>query len=184
VRILALDLSKTATGFACWGPEDSCVASGHWVLGSEWTDDGTVFAKLHERMTDLHTVGRIDAVFIEDAIDARALHGHTNIDTLKLLSGLAAHAKSWSAAMGCRMLREVNMSTWRRHFIGKMKRGTRTVDLKEFAMRRCRELGFNPKRHDEAEALGLLDYACSDLGVTPFWRVEAPLVQQFAGRAR
>jgi hypothetical protein len=51
-----------------------------------------------------------------------------------------------------------------------MKRGTKTPDLKAMAMSRCRELGFEPNGHDEAEALGILDYQLSVQGVIPPWR--------------
>jgi hypothetical protein len=37
-------------------------------------------------------------------------------------------------------------------------------------MTRCRDLGFSPLKHDEAEALGLLDYALSVEGVIAPWR--------------
>ena len=183
MRILALDLSKSSTGWAVWGKDDARLSSGTWQLGSEYTSNGLVFAKLHQRMSDINLLGAIDAVFVEDALDARALSGNTNIQTLKLASGLGSHAESWAEAMGCRIFRAVNQTTWRRHFIGSMRRGTKSVDLKEYAMQRCRDLGFKPQKHDEAEAIGLLDYACDDLGFLPPWRANIPLVQQF-GKAR
>lgn len=179
MRVIGLDLSKSSTGWAVWGIGDARAASGHWQLGSELTSNGMVFARLHERLTDLNRLGAIDAVFYEDAIDARALSGHTNIQTLKLASGLGAHAESWGEAMGCRVIRGVNQVTWRKHFIGSMRRGTKSVDLKEFAMRRAREYGFKPQKHDEAEAIGILSYACDALGLTPPWRLQTPIVQQF-----
>jgi len=188
MRILALDLSKRSTGFAIWGRADARALIGHWVLGSEITDDGTACGRLHEQMSDLcSVVGSIDAVFMEETIDARALSGHTNIETLKILSYLAGHAKSWAACYPAdrpRIIREVNMTRWRRHFLGSMKRGTKSTDLKEYAMLRAREYGFNPRRHDEAEALGILDYACDDIGVVPPWRESRPLVQQFGRSPR
>lgn len=181
MRILALDLSKSSTGWAVWGPDDARAASGHWQLGSEFTCRGRVYANLHARMTDLHRVGVIDAVFLEEAVHPAKLQGHTNIESIKLAAGLGSHAESWAEAMGCRIVREVNQVTWRRRFIGSMRRGTKTPDLKEYAMQRARELGFAPRKHDEAEAIGILDYACDALGILPYWRAHNPLVQQFAG---
>lgn len=170
MRILALDLSKRSTGFACWGPADSVAASGFWELGSEFTSNGRVFAKLHQHMTELHRLGAIDAVFYEEPLDPRVLSGHTNIDTLRVLSGLASHAQSWGEAMGCRIIRSVNMASWRRHFLGKMPRATKTAQLKDLAIERCQQLGFRPAKHDQAEAIGILDYACEELQVMPYWR--------------
>lgn len=187
MRICALDLSKSSTGFACWAPGDAVVASGVWQLGSEWTSRGRVYAKLHEHLTDLNRLGRIEALFFEEAIHPAQLQGHTNADTVKLAAGLGAHAESWGEAMGCRIIREVNMSTWRRHFLGKMPRATRTAELKDMAMRRCRQLGFRPEKHDEAEAIGILDYACASLaeqiGATPFWIAQEVLRPALGVRA-
>jgi len=184
VRICSLDLSKSSTGWACWGEGDAHVASGYWQLGSEYSSRGRVYAKLHENLTDLHRLGAIDALFFEEAIHPAKLQGHTNIESIKLACGLGAHAESWGEAMGCRIVREVNQFTCCRHFIGSMRRGTKTPDLKEYAVQRCRELGFAPRKHDEAEAIGILDFACDALGILPYWRAENPLVQQFTGRAR
>ena len=183
MRILALDQSESATGYAVWGEDDARAVTGWKVLGSEYTSPGRVFANIHELMTDLNQLGRIDAVFYETPRHLSGWNEHSNANSHLLLVGLAAHIESWTAAMSCRC-RSVNMATWRRHFIGAMKRGTKKADLKAFAMQRARELGFKPARHDEAEAIGILDFACDALGILPYWRAANPLVQQFAGAAR
>jgi hypothetical protein len=170
MRVLALDLSKTSTGWATCAPGDRIPASGYAVLGSEWSSRGRVFAKLHMVLTELRQVhGHFDAIFYEEPLPAAALQGFTNIETLRLAAGLAAHTESWAEAMGVRVVREANMASWRRHFIGKMPRATKTAQLKDKAMERCRELGFRPRRHDEAEAIGILSYACDALDLSPEW---------------
>lgn len=170
MRVIFLDLSKRSAGYACWGPGDSRPVSGAWVLGSEFTSDGLVYCKLHENLTGLHQLGGIEAIFWEEPLDARLLSGHTNIDSVRVLGGLAAHAASWGEAMGCRIIRAVNMAAWRRHFIGSMPRASKTADLKRMAMEKCRALGFKPQTHDEAEAIGGLSYACDQLDLIPPWR--------------
>ena len=181
MRICALDLSKRSAGWAVWGPSDSKLASGAFVLGSEFTSKGSTYCKLHAELTGLNQVGRIDAIYWEDTIDARSLSGHTNIETLKVLGGLVAHAESWGEVMGCRVLRSVNQLTWRREFLGSIPRpklkdkfgnrtGERPIDWKALAMERCQQLGFKTKTHDEAEAIGILDFACADQGIIPPWR--------------
>jgi hypothetical protein len=97
------------------------------------------------------------------------LHGQTNAQTVAAAAGLAAHAMSFGEAIGCRY-RAVSIVAWRKHFLGSMPRGTKTPDLKHMAMVRCRELGFEPAKHDEAEALGLLDHQLSLAGIVPPWR--------------
>ena len=179
MRILAMDLSKRSAGWACFAPDER-VVSGWWELGSEYTSKGRTFGRLHEEMSAVQDVcGDIDAVFYEAPLNLGPAAGHTNIDTINVLIGLAMHAESWSEAMGCKIIRDVNQVTWRRHFIGSMRRGTKSTDLKEYAMLRCREYGFTPRRHDEAEAIGILTYACDALGIAAPWVDANPLVQQF-----
>ena len=169
MRILALDQSETSTGYAVWGPEDAKVHSGFKQLGSEYTSPGLVFAKLHELMSDLHAVGSIDAVFYETPRHLSGWNQQSNANAHLLLVGLAAHIESWCAAMAIRPPRSVNMATWRRHFLGPMGRNKKSPDLKDMAMQRARQLGFKPLRHDEAEAIGILDFACDALKLRPYW---------------
>jgi hypothetical protein len=44
-------------------------------------------------------------------------------------------------------------------------------------VKRCRELGFKPLTNDEADAIGLLDFALSQDGIIPPWRAEHLLVR-------
>lgn len=167
---LALDLSVKSTGFALWTEGQALPAAGTWALapGIEWAS--RAYVRLHRNLMDLHTVSPIDEITFEEAILAVQLRGFTNAKTLAAAAGLAAHVESFAEAFGIRH-RAVNLATWRRHFIGKMPRGTKTPDLKAMAMRRCRDLGFDVQKHDAAEACGLLDYNLSVNGILPPWRV-------------
>lgn len=178
--ILALDLSKRSTGWAVWQEGWEKPRYGHWQLGSEFTSEGQTYATLHRNLADLRAIARFDRIYFEEAINPAALSGHTNIDTLRVLSGLCAHAESFGYAMGCRTYR-TNISTWRRDFLGSMeitdaKRRAKAIgksasaDLKELTMERARQLGMNPRKSDEADAIGILDYACTALGIMPPWR--------------
>lgn len=175
MNILALDLSKRSTGWAIWPEGSETARFGHWVLGSAYTSDGGTYAKLHQCMGELYQVVAFEHVFIEEPIHPANLSGHTNIDTLRVLAGIAAHAESFAEAFGIRTFRRINVSSWRRDFIGPQKRGTKRATLKSLTMERCRQLGFNPRRDDEADALGLLDYACTLRDVIPPWRVDEVL---------
>lgn len=183
MRIAALDLSKTSTGWACWAPGDAVAASGVWQLGSEFTSRGRVFANLHQRMMEIESLGHVDAWFYEEPIHPAQLQGQTNAETIKLAAGLAAHVESAGEALGARIIRPVNMSTWRREFLGKMPRAVKTADLKDMAMQRCRQLGFRPQKHDQAEAIGILDYACASLDLVPYWRTQEVLRPMMGARA-
>jgi len=139
-------------------------------------------------MTDLHRLGEIDVIAYEQPLNMAFTDKPNNSETPFILNGLAAHIESWGEAMGCRLIRDVHQATWRRHYIGAMKRGTARAALKDYVKQRCRELGFAPKNDDEADALGILDWAvCEALrhtGILPYWRADNPLVQQFAGGRR
>jgi hypothetical protein len=47
--------------------------------------------------------------------------------------------------------------------------------LKDYTMERCRQLGLKPRSHDEADAIGLLDYCLHMKGVTPPWAADEVL---------
>lgn len=173
---LSLDLSKRRTGFAFWSRGMERARFGNWVLGSEYATDGETFAKLHGHLLDLHRVAKIEHIYLEQPIHPASLTGHTNIDTLRVLAGLAAHVHSFVAATSVRSAIEINVSTWRRDFIGAQKRGTKRQTLKSLTMERCRQLGFSPRYDDEADAIGILDFALDfHEHVTPPWRADEVL---------
>lgn len=177
MRILALDLSKTSTGFALWSPADARPLIGHWRLGSEYTSRGRVYGKLHEEMSALNMVGTIDALAYEEPMDHGKLAGHTNIETLKLATGLAEHVESWGAAMGIKphLIAAANITSWRRVALGPIKRGTKRATIKELSIDRARELGFRPSNDDEADALGIMIWACDRFGIPAPWLKVQPL---------
>ena len=183
--IIALDLSKRSTGWACWQEGWDMPRYGHVQLGSEYTDDGRTFCKLHGVLDELRsTVCRFERMYFEEAINPQALGGNTNIDTLRVLAGLCAHALSYGSARSLRNVQAVNVTSWRKHFLGKMARGTKSKQLKDYAIERCRQYGFQPRRDDEADALGILDYACELQGIRPPWRANEVLRQPLGGLAR
>lgn len=179
--ILALDLSKRSTGWALWSIDQARPVSGVWSLGSELTSAGTVFLNLHQRMNELYSVSPYDTVIYEEPLNLDSGKLLTNKDTTFLLMGLATHVDSFCEAKRIRKYRSINNSSWRRHFIGRMKRGTKTPDLKAFAMERCRQLGLRPSKHDEADALGILDYMCECERIIPPWRKDEVLLPVLTG---
>lgn len=170
MTILALDLSKRSTGYAVFGEGLSTAYFGHWVLGSEFTSRGKTYCKLWDSLDELYQLHRIEHLYFEEPMHAATMQGGTNIDSLRVLAGLAAHAESWADGMGLRSVQAVNVSTWRKHFIGSQKRGSKRATLKSLTMERCNQLGFKPRRDDEADALGILDYGCELRGIKPPWR--------------
>lgn len=175
---LALDLSVKSTGFALWKEGSAVPACGTWELAPSVDWAARAFVRLHKNLMDIQRLSPLEEIVFEEALPAVKLKGFTNAATLAAAAGLAAHVMSFAEAMGIRW-REVNLATWRRHFIGKMPRGTKTPDLKAMAMRRCRELGFDVNKHDAAEAAGLLDYQLSISGIVPPWRADFTLEREY-----
>ena len=144
-------------------------AFGRWPLADSMKWRARGYVRLHKEMMALHREHDIDSIDYEEPLTQKALNGKTNIDTLRTLTGLAAHAESFAAAIGAK-LSAVNVSSWRRHFIGSMPQGTKSPDLKRLTNVRCRELGFDPATYDESDAIGLLDYRLSVDGIIAPWR--------------
>jgi len=174
---LALDLSIKSTGWARWSTGDDRPAYGTWELATDVSWRGRAYVRLHRHLLELHRSTPIDYLVFEEPLPAAVLKGHTTAETLAAMAGLAAHAESFAEAIGASHL-AVSMSAWRRHFIGAMPRGTKSLDWKALAMARCRELGFAPEKHDAAEAIGLLDHQLSSNKITPPWRMASCLERQ------
>lgn len=173
--ILALDLSKRSTGWALLDSTSSKARYGSWVLGSEYTPDGAVYCKLHKSMSEIYQICKFEHLYFEEPLHPAKLQGGTNINSLRVLSGLASHAESFGEAYSLRTINRVNISSWRSSFLGPQKRGTKRPVLKEISMEKCRAYGWNPKNDDEADALGILDYACTARGFVPPWRAHEQL---------
>jgi hypothetical protein len=166
-RILACDLSKASTGLAGWDGNASRPVVISQKLGEpNLTEPGRVFARLHMMLNDMWmTMGGFDVIYVEKPLDVSVMAKAQNFEAPYLLYGLAAHAASFAEAKGAR-LNLTHLKSWRAAFIGKQKIGTKRQTLKELTIERCRQLGFNPRNDDEADAFGLLCWAC-DVERTP-----------------
>lgn len=186
MNYLALDPSKRSTGYAVWQDGWDKPRHGHWRLGSEYTTDGGVFAKVHRCLNDLHALTKFEAIYFEQPIHPAQLSGATNIHTIRLAAGIAAHIESFAHAKRCRIVKSVNVQQWRPDFLGRMpineanararrlkKAGKKSAsardELKALTIERCRQLGCDPANDDEADAIAILTYAISLNGITPPW---------------
>ncbi len=174
---VALDLSLSSTGWASWAHGDAAPSFGRWALADSMKWRGRAYCRLHKALLEIQAATPIDHLIFEEPLTPASVSGHTNIDTLQTLAGLAAHAESFAAAVKA-TARPVNVATWRRHFVGSVPRGTKSPDLKAMTMKRCRELGFAPVSNDEGDAIGLLDFALHQDGILPPWRDAHLLTRQ------
>lgn len=177
---LALDQSKSRTGWAYWRPGLDLPVYGHFALGDEFTPFGKVFCKLHMELSALHQTLGFESVRYEQPAEAQHFRGTTSFDVIFLLTGIAAHIDSFCAARGIRRCESVSAQAWRRHVIGPMKRGTKRMQLKDFVLAWCRDHGMKPRNDDEADAIGILDYDLYIAGIVPPWRAPKPESQPLA----
>lgn len=174
---IALDLSLRSAGWAHWVPGEQVASFGHWELADSTKTVAKGYVRLHKHLYRLwQEFGPFDVLVFEQAIPAHAMKGKTNAATVKALSGIEAHAMSFAEAVGVRW-HSVPVGSWRRHFLGSLP-ATSRVDKKTLAQIMAKELGMRTAVHDEAEAIGLLDYQLHVEGITPPWRVKNPLTRQ------
>ena len=186
MSILALDPSKSCTGFALLREGGEKPLVGHWVLGSEYTSDGQVFNKLLRCLKDLRTVEPFEHIYFEEALNPGQLKGYTTISTIMLAAGLQSTIQLFAYAKKLRTCHAVNVSQWRAPFIGKIensaakqkakrlrdagdKRASARDELKRLTKERCAQLGFTPANFDESDAIGILTHAISLRGGTAPW---------------
>lgn len=200
MKYLALDLSKTGTGWAHWDGQSDRPRYGRWILGSEYTTNGGTFAKLAEKLAELHQVMPFETVFMEPPIVPNQLQGNTTIQIIRLATGLAAmteyfcHIYRGHDEHPTRLLLEANIDSWRPAFIGRIadsqakakarrakKAGNAKASardtLKALTIARCKQLGLSPRSNDEADAIGILTYGILSKGETPPWVADEVLLQ-------
>ena len=94
-------------------------------------------------------------LIVYESSNVQFMGGKTNIDTIKLLIGLAEHLEEW--AHNNIDLREASVSQVRSHFLGQ---NMKAAIAKPMTVERCRSLGWNVSNPDEADACALWDYQC------------------------
>lgn len=146
--IAAFDISKTRTGW-CFGVPLRQPVFGSFSLSGE-TDE--VYHRLHKRVWRLFEEHRPNQVFFEQPFTGR------NPKTARIL-----HEMCGAFQLTCRLygvpVFEVPIATWRKHFLG--TNHFRREDAKRASVTRCRQLGLTPQTDDEADAIGIWDYASS-----------------------
>jgi hypothetical protein len=160
--VLALDLA-TVSGWAYGKPE------GMPMFGHErFAKPGQSRARTYRNFRlwlDVFCSARPPRIIVfETPIAPLLMGGKTNLDTIRLLVGLAEHLEEWAEDKF--ELREASIAQVRSHFIG---RNLQSKIAKPLVLSRCRERGWNAETTDESDALALWDYqvCClrSDLGI-------------------
>jgi hypothetical protein len=153
---LALDLAST-TGWAYGNPGGRPLCGSHRI-----TRPGASRAKIYHEfrvwLDLLCSAHRPKLIVYESPVVPMLMHGSTNIDTIRLLTGLAEHLEEWAYEKF--ELREASVAQVRSHFIG---RNMKTKVAMPLIHQRCKDLGWPVNNDDEADAAALWDYQCSFL---------------------
>ena len=154
-RVLALDLATT-TGwaFGCPGSNPQC---GHIRFTKEGSTRAQTYRVFREWLVNSWgSHNKPDLICYESPAIPAFLGGRTNIETTRLLFGLAEHLEEW--AYGCHVeLREATTSQIRCHFLGQ---NLKAKIAKPLTLERCKDFGWECTTTDEADAAALWDYTC------------------------
>jgi crossover junction endodeoxyribonuclease RuvC len=154
--VLALDLA-TVTGWAA-GKPGTVPTFGHVRFMRPGMSRAAGYRELRGWLDMTMHQGKVDLIVFESPAVPSIMAGKTNIDTIKLLIGLAENLEEWS--YNHIELREASVSQVRSHFIGQ---NMKAAIAKPMTMQRCRTLGWNVATTDEADACALWDYQCCHL---------------------
>jgi hypothetical protein len=166
IVVLALDISKNRTGWAIGSPGMERPFWGVHQLAGDW--DRHEGQRLHEwrkflqRKIDEHGVTYI--AMERPFIDVNAFDYNGTVPILQMFGIVIELAHALRIRSGA-----VAIQSWRSHFLGltaapkHLASKERTPWLKDMAMKRAAERGWLPQFHDEAEALGIMDFALSCL---------------------
>jgi hypothetical protein len=168
--VLALDLA-TVTGWA-WGQPGSLPKFGHERFAKQGEPRPVAYRKFRLWLDLFCSARRPDLIVFESPAVPSFMGGKTNIETIRLLMGLAEHLEEW--AWEKFELREATTAQVRAHFIG---RNLRSNVAKPLVMARCRERGWMVETTDEADACALFSYQCAFLRPDLAWQ-DTPLFER------
>jgi hypothetical protein len=110
--ILALDLSKSSTGWARWSDGQPRPTYGSKTLGSELTARGDVYVNLHKLFLEVQLFGVPDHIVFESPQNPAHLNYPTNFMNDRLLIGIAEMVYYFGAMLHVRSVREVRNNDW------------------------------------------------------------------------
>jgi hypothetical protein len=177
--ILALDLSKSGTGWARYRKGDAAPTFGTWVLGTSYTDRAAMTVKLYQNLRDQFAFAEPDFVIYESPLrgDAQSTEKNNRI--------AGANAAIVEFVCKCSRIRfsECDNNAWKASFFNtnipkrvknELGRSVRNpgYNPKAISIAMCKAFGIKVQNDNEADAIGLLDHALGLEGIIPAWRAE------------
>lgn len=166
--VLALDLATT-TGWAWHLPGMPRPLFGAFRLPGDARAVGQPADALERWLREQALLLRPHGGISHFMFEAQHISSRANVDTLYRLIALGGIVEKFAYQVKGHCYK-VDISTWRKHFIGRGSGFKRTADKKsylpgedpkELAIQRCAEYGWHTDVADAAEAVGILDYSLS-----------------------
>lgn len=153
--ILALDLATT-TGW-CEGLPGETPIHGSSRLAPPSSPSPAVHGGLLDFLAKRLTAFRYRAVVYEAPLDPRWKGAMTNTATARILLGLPAVVEAVCYQTGT-PVREATSGDVRKHMLGCRPK---SAEAKPMVLARAREMGFDPRDDNAADALMIWHYACA-----------------------
>jgi len=127
---------------------------------------------LENWLWDLYDATKGDGPITHIFFEAQHISGNINIDTVYRLICLGGVVEKFAFQIHAHVYK-VEISKWRKHFIGRGSGFKKTPDKKKYlpgedpkdlALQRCADYGWHTDKPDAAEAAGILDFGLSALG--------------------
>lgn len=151
--VLALDLAST-TGFA-FGEPGKVPTFGHHRFVSKGEPRAACYRQFRRWLDRMVATRKPALIVYESPAIPSVMAGKTNIDTIKILIGLAEHLEEF--CYDHIELREASVSQVRSHFIGQNYKGK---IAKPMVLQVCQQRGWLCETTDESDACALWDYQC------------------------
>lgn len=165
--VLALDVSMTRTGWALGGPQWDRFTHGVFETANWEKRQGYNLVNFRKFLDARASTFNLTHLAVE-RIFVNANPGKFQWNGTEAQLMLAGVAVEWASGRGITPM-WADIKLWRHRFLGHSAKpndaGPDSKYWKDLALRRAAELNYYCTHHDEAEALGILDFALAALDV-------------------
>lgn len=154
--ILALDIA-TNTGVAYGDPANGLPHLSTVRFGGQGASLEEAFGEAVKWIEAKLAAEWPGLIAFESPVPPSFMRGHTNVNTIRKLMGLAAVIGGTAHSLGFYNLAEASVRDIRQHFLGVT--GMRGAEAKKAAIARCKALGLNPRDDNQADACALWCFA-------------------------
>ena len=161
--ILALDLSKSGTGWARFVTGEARPTYGSLKLGNEMNDIADCQVRLYKFLCEQFLFAVPDEIWVEAPLPGNQ---QSNEQNNRLANALCATVHFTARAKRIRCL-EVGNGTWKSTQL--TNRRLPRTEIKALSIAMAEKFGMAPKNDNEADALHILTHALQRNCITPPW---------------